>query len=565
MPRVENVAVAIQNARPVAAYGRVSTGRQAEGEVSLPSQFDEIRRYCGQKDLVIAQDYVEEGLTGTDDRRPAFQSMIERACAPDRPYSAIVVFSWSRFYRDATEMELCIRRLRKHGVEVVSVTQPTGNDPSHDLVRKIISALDEHTSIENGKNVKRAMKENFKQGFSNGATPPLGYKLEVSERRGDKVKKKLVKDIVEAELVDLIFRLYADGDISTGTTPLGIKQLCVWLNANGYTTKTGGTFGIGPLHHILTNTVYSGVWRYNLRSSKTGEKHPASEIVEQAVPAIIDTGLFDRVQAKLAARNPKVTPPRTESAPILLTGLATCDQCGGGMTQRTGTSSTGRIYSYYTCGAKAQKGEMVCSGNTIRMDTLDDLVVKAVKCKILVPERILALLNSLIERKAERANAVNSRALGLQKEVDQCVEKLKRIYAAIENGVVEIDDILKDRIAVLKADLEKAKSALARAKSTDGDYEVIGPDKITAFSRLMTGILDNAENPVRKAYLRTIIRTVVVGKNSVQISGHRTALYDAASGSKNARTNVRCFIPDWRTQHDSNVRPLPSEGNALSS
>ena len=378
MPKFEKEEIAIQKVRPVAAYGRVSTGRQAEGEVSLPSQFDEIRRFCRQKDLLIAKDYIEEGLTGTDDRRPAFQNMIERACAPDRPYSAIVVFSWSRFYRDATEMELCIRRLRKHGVEVISVTQPTGNDPSHDLVRKIISALDEHTSIENGKNVKRAMKENFKQGFSNGATPPLGYKLEASEKRGDKVKKKLVKDVVEAELVDLIFRLYVDGDIRTGTPPLGIKQLCAWLNAKGFTTKTGGTFGIGPVHHILTNTVYSGVWRYNLRSSKTGEKHPVSEIVEQNVPAIIDIALYDRVQAKLAAHNPKVNPPRTESAPILLTGLATCDHCGGGMTQRTGTSSTGRIYSYYTCGAKAQKGTMACSGTTIRMDLLDDLVVEAV-------------------------------------------------------------------------------------------------------------------------------------------------------------------------------------------
>jgi len=41
------------------------------------------------------------------------------------------------------------------------------------------------------------------------------------------------------------------------------------------------------------------------------------------------------VQAKLAAQNPRVTPPRVVSGPTLLTGLAVCEKCGSGMT-RTG-------------------------------------------------------------------------------------------------------------------------------------------------------------------------------------------------------------------------------------
>ena len=55
-------------------------------------------------------------------------------------------------------MELCIRKLRKHGVEVVSITQPTGDDPSQQMMRQIIGIFDEYTSRENGKNVMRAMR-----------------------------------------------------------------------------------------------------------------------------------------------------------------------------------------------------------------------------------------------------------------------------------------------------------------------------------------------------------------------------------------------------------------------
>jgi hypothetical protein len=40
-----------------------------------------------------------------------------------------------------------------------------------------------------------------------------------------------------------------------------------------------------------------------------------------AVDPIIDPALFDAVQARLKSRNPKQTPPRVVTGPILLTGL----------------------------------------------------------------------------------------------------------------------------------------------------------------------------------------------------------------------------------------------------
>ena len=69
--------------------------------------------------------------------------------------------------------------------------------------------FDEYQSKENAKHVIRTMKENARQGFWNGATAPLGFKLVEAERRGTKVKKKLDIDPVEAETVRLIFELYS--------------------------------------------------------------------------------------------------------------------------------------------------------------------------------------------------------------------------------------------------------------------------------------------------------------------------------------------------------------------
>ena len=92
-------------------------------------------------------------------------------------------------------MGFTIRRLRKQGVEVVSVTQPAGDDPSQELMRQIIGVFDEYTSRENGKNVSRAMRESDKQGFWNGATPPLGYRTVKAERRGSKIFRSAFRSV----------------------------------------------------------------------------------------------------------------------------------------------------------------------------------------------------------------------------------------------------------------------------------------------------------------------------------------------------------------------------------
>jgi len=43
-------------------------------------------------------------------------------------------------------------------------------------------------------------------------------------------------------------------------------------------------------------------------------------------------------------------------------------------------------------------------------------------------------------------------------------DKLRHLYATVENGVTELDDILKDRVATLKTDRDRAKEALDRIK-----------------------------------------------------------------------------------------------------
>jgi site-specific DNA recombinase len=183
-----------------ALYMRVSTGRQAEHDLSIPDQRSQLKLWCRANGHDVVAEFVEAGASAGDDRRPGFQQMIERACDGEHAFDLIVVHSYSRFFREAFEQEFYLRKLGKHGVRVVSITQPVGDEtePVHAMMRKVIALFDEYQSKENAKHVIRSMKENARQGFWNGATPPLGYKLIEAEKRGTKIKKKLDIDPVEA-------------------------------------------------------------------------------------------------------------------------------------------------------------------------------------------------------------------------------------------------------------------------------------------------------------------------------------------------------------------------------
>jgi hypothetical protein len=452
-------------------------------------------------------------------------------------------------------MELTIRKLRKYGVEVVSVTQPTGTDPSQELMRQIIGIFDEYTSKENGKNVTRAMRESAKQGFWNGARPPLGYRVVEAERRGSKIKKKLEIDPVEAELVRLIFKLYTEGD---GTSrPLGIKDTTKWLNERGYRTRLGSTFGVGPVHKILTHAYYAtGKWPYGVKNARTGDLNDSSLIVEVDVPPIISQDLFEKAQARLSSNNSKVTPPRVVNGPTLLAGLAVCTSCGSGMTI-SGTNRHGRSYRYYSCAGCKQRGQTVCKGRHVPMARLDTVITNAVKERLLHPERLAVILGSLAARQNGKNKAVDDRRDALSKELKEKDEKLKRLYSAIENGIIEADDQLKTRIKELKKEKEIIQISIERITQQVSSRAQITPASIEAFSKLMNEKLENGDVQARKAYLRSIISAIEVDDGAVRILGEKTQLAAVLTGQNQRTARVRGFVRKWCGQEDSNLHGSP--------
>jgi len=347
--------------------------------------------------------------------------------------------------------------------------------------------------------------------------------------------------------VRLIFRLAREGDRTSG--PMGVKSITKHLNAAGIRTRDGGRWGLGSIHKVLTRTTYVGRHRFNTKFWKTRERKPDTEVVEMAVPPIIEAAEFEAVQTLLKSRSPALIAPRIVSGPTLLTGICFCAGCGKAMTLLTGKS--GR-YRYYTCSTKARQGETGCQGRTVPMDKLDTLVADHIERRLLQPARLEKVLSSVLDRREERAERRTAHIAALRKRAAETEAKLKRLYDAIENGIADLaDPMLKDRIAELKATRDQARADAERAEGAlDRLGPTITPQNLKTFARTARKRMRTEAGGYRRDHLRALAQRVEVDAKEIRIMGSKSVLLRTLVAVSSAKT-TGFGVPS------SSVRPRP--------
>lgn len=321
-------------------------------------------------------------------------------------------------------------------------------------------------------------------------------------------------------------------------------------------TRHGGRWGIGQLYRILTRRAYIGEHEFNKRS-KSKELKPASEVVTVAVPPLVDRETFDKVQALLRQRNPKVTPARVTSGPTLLTGICHCAKCGGAMTIRTGKSGQ---YRYYTCSIKARQGETGCSGRSIPMDKLDRIVARHIEERLLQPDRPEEILAEVLDRRQEQGARRREQLAELRMRIEDTKIRLKRLYEGVEAGIFDPKEpALAERMDGLRgihdqafADARRIEAMLENA----GD-KAITPEAIRKLAASAREKMRLAGGGYRRDHLRALAQRVEVGEREVHISGSKTELLRVLTSTDAAKTSmisVPTSVPNWRTGWDSNPR-----------
>lgn len=430
-----------------AAYIRVSTDDQVE--LSPDSQIKVVRDFAKQKGYLIPNEYIfrDDGISGrTASKRPEFNRMIATAKQSPPPFSAIMVWKFSRFARNQEEAIFYKGMLKKRGIDVISTSEPIIDGPFGSLIERIIEWFDEYYSINLSTEVRRGMTEKVSRGGA-VSIPAFGY---------DIIDKKYEINPVNAPIVERIFYAFLNGK--------GFRAIANELNSLGIKTTRGNNWENRTVEYILRNPVYIGKIRWNpKRRTRRNYDDKDIMIVDGVHQAIIDTEVFEKVQKKLDEQKDKYRPYITErknSKEYMLKGLVKCSACGASLSMADNKALQCVKYAHGKCSVS----------HHINLNKLNTAVIEAINDTLKSGDFALTPKEQVVEKPKE---------LDINYLVEKEKTKLKRVQEAYEEGVYNLPEfkqrkeIIENRIITLqkennptepKQDAEKAKKRLIKRR-----------------------------------------------------------------------------------------------------
>ncbi|MGG1518745.1 recombinase family protein [Paenibacillus oryzisoli] len=439
-----------------AAYPRYSSDNQREE--SITAQLRAIQDYCQRKGYVLVESYPDEERSATTDRRPSFQRMI--ADSAKRLFDIVVVHKLDRFARNRYDSAHYKRILKKNGVRVESVLEQLDDSPESVILESVLEGMAEYYSMNLARESRKGMLENAMKGIHTGGRPPYGLKV-------NKETRKLEIDEDRYRAVQIYFQGIDNG--------LPLEGIADAINEKGFRTQEGRKFTKNSFGEWASNRKYKGDFTWDVSSEKdedgkrnTNKKKAAEQqiFIPGIIPAIIDSALWERVNAKMSER--KRTAGRMKAkVNYLLTGKITCGQCGAlyaGNSYRNSKSADNTLLTYYKCQGK-------CGNTSIRKDDIESLAIEKLLDTCFSEagtSEIIARVKELYDKQRSDGRAEIAPIKNELKELEQTVENWIRSLGKGIRGLEERIVEAQQRQEALEYELHKI-TIMQAAKEIDDD------------------------------------------------------------------------------------------------
>jgi len=461
------------------AYMRYSSENQ--DDCSIEHQRMKIENYCNNNNIELVNEYVDTAITGRTPDRPGLNKLMADIKKTQK-WDTILVFDWSRFFRNAGYAILYSQEISDLGFELISVSQPSINTPMGKLMEYFFHICNEYYSDNNALHTHAGLSNKAKQALHCGGVPPLGYDAQKDHQ--------LTINETEAKAVKIIFNMFEQGYTS--------QKIADYLNTNGYTKKNGTPFNKNSFKSILEQEKYTGtyVWNRTAQKKSNGKRNgnmlrdESEHIrVEHGCPQIITKEQFERVQE---LKNSKVTKHKRH---YMLGNLdiLKCAECGSNM-QGSVQNSHGRKYTIYFCPNHKKKK---CSMKEIEAENLEKLVAMTIgKMLYNYPD---------YDKIIQDTNA--------NREIKKLKTQLRGKENAINNTLHAIESGMTDE---LKKKLEKLNKSKESIQSKINEYNK-KTDKKSVCKNLIHK-LKESESPEAREFLKNIIDQIEVDHDSIKVT-----------------------------------------------
>ena len=427
--------------RITALYERLSRDDEMQGESnSITNQKKYLEDYAVQHGFGNIQHFSDDGYSGTNLNRPAFNSLLIEIEAGR--VGTVIVKDMSRFGRNYLQVGFYTEMMfPKKNVRFIAVNNGVDSaNPADDDFTPFLNIMNEWYAKDTSKKIKAVFKAKMRDGKRVSGAVPYGY------YRKPEDKQTLYVDEASASVVRRIFQLACDGMGATAIADTlsedkilipsayarqNHPEDCQCTNYHDPYTWNATTVGyILNRREYLGHTVLGKTTRDNF---KTKRKRIANEdellVFYNTHEAIIDQETYDKAQRM----RKRVSPRRNSEKPAhRLSGLLYCADCGSRLAYINSKPKDGKIYDSnqaFRCSRYHNKYHS-CTGHYIKASTIEMLIYQATKR---VSQYVLKDEKEFVEQLKAQYE--------LQCEKDNTDDKKELLEA--KRRMMDLDDLIK--------------------------------------------------------------------------------------------------------------------------
>lgn len=516
----------MSNLKKTALYCRLSQDDGLKGDSnSIQNQKNILQKFAEDHHFPNPCFYVDDGFSGGNFQRPAFQQMISDM--ENGEIGIIVTKDLSRLGRNQLHTGLYIEeRFPMFGVRYIAINDnvDTDSSESNDLM-PFKNLFNEWFIRDTSRKIRAVLKAKAERGERLGTRAPYGYIK-------DPETKKLAVDDEAAAIVRRIFAMCASGNGPSQIARILKKEQVLTPTMYAYTrygmnhtcldTAHPYNWSDSAIANLLENEIYLGNtvnMKYSTKSYKDKRRveHSREEclVFKDTHPALITQEVWDIVQR---VRKNRRRPTKMEEQ-NKYSGLVFCADCGSNMVlHRARTMSAS--YNHFTCRTYKKDGES-CTGHYIRECVLDEVVLEDLR-------RVTAMAR---ERPEEFAAYIGSKQSA---EIQREIRRQEKELAAMRKQKAELDAIFKKLYedSVLSRITTEQFQMLSSSYTEEQNQIAAGiPQKEADIQRLREtvsgtdGFLDKAKRymditELTPELLRLFIEKIVVHEKEVKWSKH---------------------------------------------
>ena len=450
-------------------YIRLSKEDESEGpSQSVQNQESLLREFVQQHRLSVYDTYIDDGWSGTNFDRPAFQRMI--ADIEAKKVNMVITKDLSRLGRDYILTGHYMERyFPEHRVRYISLLDgiATGVDSTANDITPFRAIMNDMYAKDISKKIKSVKRDKQRKGQFIGGKPVYGYKMHPTE------KNKIVIDEEVAPIVRRIFALALSG--------MSCRNIATLLNQEGVPTPATyaglpvarpgpytGLWSSERISDMLQNETYIGNMvqgrsvKISYKSKKCLKQNPANwVVVEGTHEPLVDRETFQKVRMLVNSR--RYTRSRTYD--FLLKGLIFCHECGYPLTVLNRKNSKGEDVLYFVCRTYQRFTKAgVCTCHSIKEKTVTDVVIAKVRevCQAyLNPDELLPVAQEAVEN-ARKQSSLETELQALQSKIDSLTANLDRMYTDRLSGLLPEADFQRifGRIKLEREQMEEKRQEL---------------------------------------------------------------------------------------------------------